>query len=102
MIANADLQVWLDSQPNAGQTIVIPYVRSAKDMTASFRIGVVQSAKSGVTRISQAGSVRVLAAQPTALSRLSLGPNKRGDCTIEVVLREGDQELGIYRFDCPR
>ena len=102
MIGDSDIQVWLDSQPNAGQLIMVPYLKSAREMQVSYRLTVIQSGKSGNSTISQGGTVRTSAASATPLSRVVIAPNKEGECRIEVTLREGEQALGNYRFDCPR
>lgn len=101
MVADTNLQVWLDSQPNAGQLIIIPYVKTAREMQLHYRLNLIQSSNSGNSRISQGGTVKVSAASATPLSRVVIAPNKDGGCKIEVTLREGEQEVGNYRFDCP-
>ncbi len=102
MLADTDIQVWLDSQPSAAQTVVIPYVKTITDRQLNYRLIVIQIGKSGTSRISQGGTINADAAQPIALSRLSLGLKKEDACSIEVTLREDEQKVGNYRFDCPR
>jgi hypothetical protein len=102
MIADTDLQVWLDAQPNAGQTVMIPYVKSAKDLQMSFRMDVIQHSGAGTSRISQQGRVNAPAEQPTALGRVALGAQTDGECRVELTLNDGAKELGAYHFDCPR
>lgn len=102
MIADTDLQVWLDSQPNAGQTTIVPYIKSTREMQLHYQLSLIQSGNSGTSRISQGGTVDLRAQQPTALSRLALSPNKGGGCSIDLALRDGERELGNYHFDCPR
>ena len=102
MVADADLQVWLDTQSQTGQTVVVPYVKSAQDAQVSYRMDVIKRGKSGFSRVSQHGTVKAAAAAPTALSRLALGVQTEDECHIELVLRDGDHALGTYRFDCPR
>jgi hypothetical protein len=102
MIADADLKVWLDTQAQAGQTVLIPYVKSVKDIQVNYSLSVKKSGKSGTSSISQGGNVNAVAAQPTALSKMSMNLQKDDTCSIELVLRNGDKELGTYSFDCPR
>ena len=102
MIGDSDMQVWLDSQPNAGHLIIIPYVKTAREMQLHYRLNLIQSSNSGNSSISQGGTVKLSAASATPLSRVVITPNKDGECRIEVTLREGEQALGNYRFDCPR
>lgn len=102
MIADTDLQVWLDAQANTSQTIVVPYVKSAKDVQLNFRMDVIQHSGAGTSRISQQGRVNAPAAQPTPLGRVALGVQKDGECRVELTLNSGDQRLGAYHFECPR
>jgi hypothetical protein len=101
MIADANLQVWLDTQVAAGQTLVVPYVKSIKDMQIGYRMEVVQRSGSSNSRISQQGRVDAAAGQPASLGRVILNVQRGGECRIELALHEGRVELGIYRFDCP-
>lgn len=102
MVADANLQVWLDTQANTRQALVVPYVRSVKDMQISYHMEVVQRGGGSTSRISQQGKVSAPAAQPVSLGRVTLGVQKNGECSIELVLQENGAELGVYRFDCPR
>lgn len=102
MIGDSDLQVWLDRQPNAAQTVVIPYVKSVKEMRLKYRLNVVQVSKAGTSRISQGGTIEVGASKPTALSTLSLRRTDADACNIHLTLSEGGQEVGRYDFECPR
>lgn len=102
MMDAADLHVWLDTQPNAAQTVVIPYVKSARDMRLDYRMSVIQRSKSGSSQVSQGGSVQADANTPTSLSRVAVSAHKDAECKIELYLREGAVEIGNYRFECPR
>jgi outer membrane usher protein FimD/PapC len=104
MIADADLQVWLDTQSTASQTVMIPYVKSVNDIEINYRMELVQQAGGSTSRVSQQGQMAAAAAQPTAVARIAVGQQKGGECRIELVLRNNsnNKELGIYRFECPR
>jgi hypothetical protein len=102
MIADADLQVWLDAQPQAQQIVMVPYVKSVKDIQMSYQVDLVQKSGAGTSRVSQKGKVNVTASQPAALGRVTVGIQKEGECRIEIALNENNTELGTYRFDCPR
>jgi hypothetical protein len=103
MMADADLQVWLDTQPGAHQTVMTPYVKSAKNIRMTYRMEIIQRG-AGTSRINQQGKVTAIAAQPTSLGRLTIGLQKSGECRIEIVLRDeaNTTELGVYQFDCSR
>jgi hypothetical protein len=100
MVADADLQVWLDRQANGGQTVVVPYVKSMRDVQVNFRMDVIQQGSAGTSRISQQGLVNAAAAMPTALARVALGTQKDGECSVELSLREGEKKVGSYHFSC--
>lgn len=102
MIANADLQLWLDMEVYMGKTTVIPYVKSVTEKQLNYKLDVIVIGASGSSRISQGGKVNISAARPAALSRLSLELKKEDDCSIDLVLHDGDQNLGKYHFPCPR
>ena len=100
MVADADIQVWLDTQAIAGQMIVVPYVRSARDMQVNFRMDVIQQGGGGSSRISQQGLTSAIAATPTMLARVTLGMQKDGECRVELSLHEGEKKVGTYQFSC--
>ncbi len=102
MIADANLQVWLDAQPHAGQTVLVPYVKSVTELQLNYRVDVIQSGAAGTSRVSQQGRVTAAAAQPTPLGRVALGRQKGATCSVELTLGETDRQLGSYRFDCPQ
>lgn len=102
MIGDSDLEVWLDQQPNAARTVIVPYVKSIKEMKLKYRLKVVQVSNAGTSQISQGGVVNVDAAKPTSLSTLSLTRTDTGECSIDLILTEGEHEVGRYHFECPR
>ena len=100
MAVDADIQVWLDMQANTRQTVIVPYVQSARDIRVNFRMNVTQNSDSGTSRSSQEGEISASAATPTPLARVTLGRQQGGECRVEVVLREGQQNVGTYHFSC--
>lgn len=103
MIGDADVQVWLDAQPAANQVVMIPYVKSGKELRIRYRIELVQQQGGSTSRISQQGSLTALAAQPTQIGRIAVGPRQGGECRMELILRDdaNTREIGNYRFECP-
>jgi len=102
MIADVNLQVWLDAQPRAGQTVMIPYVKSSADRRLTYRLDVTQRSVAGTSRVSQQGQVSAHARQPTALGRVALSGPSAAKCSVELRLREDGKIIGEYHFDCPR
>lgn len=102
MVPDADLQVWLDAQVMAGEMVVVPYVKSVADMQINYRMDVIQEGAAGTSRIRQQGRVSARAKKPASLARVMLGVQSGAECSIEIALREGQKQVGVYRFDCPR
>jgi outer membrane usher protein FimD/PapC len=99
-MSDADLQVWLDTQANIHQMVVIPYVKSAKEVQMNFRMDVIQKSGGNSSRISQQGQVHIAAEQAVPLARVALGIQKEGECQVELALREDGKDAGVYKFDC--
>jgi hypothetical protein len=99
LIADADLQVWLDTTSHSGQLLVIPYVKSVNDLQLGFRMELLQQTQSGTSRISQRGQVAAKAAQPTPLAHLTINANT-GQCKVELVLQREGRAAETYQFNC--
>lgn len=102
MIADTNLQVWLETDANTRPAMIIPYVQSEKNRSIHYRLYAIKDGRSGTSRVSQSGTIRVLAKQPTAISRMSISTNKSDSCRIELILAEGGFPVGKYSFDCPK
>jgi hypothetical protein len=100
--AAAQLHVWIETQAEADKLRLVPYVRSAEALQASYSVLLTRSGAAGSSRISQQGKFDAAAAQPQALSHLTLDVRKDDQCRIEITLRQGERILGTYDFDCPR
>lgn len=101
MIADINLQVWLETDANTHPATLIPYVQTTKDATLQYQLYAIKTGRSGTSRVGQSGTVNVPASQPTALSKLSLSTTKSDACQIEVILTRSGVKLGTYHFDCP-
>lgn len=103
MLADMDMQVWLDTVAGTAPPIVVPYLRTDRDARLGYRMKVVKSGRSGSSRIDQSGTVSARAGTPQEISRFGIGRLQESDrCEIEIEMLEGDQVRGRYRFDCPR
>lgn len=102
MIADTNLQVWLETDANTRPAMLIPYVQSDKNRNMHYQLYAIKDGRSGSSRVSQSGTIQVLAKQPTAISRMSLSTNKSDSCRIELILAEGGLPLGKYSFACPQ
>lgn len=100
MAMDANMQVWLDTQHNVGQILVIPYVKTIKDGLVDYRMNVLQKGAAGTSRITQEGRVNAVASQPTPLARFALTRQKNGECHLELTLQEAAGNSQTYQFDC--
>ncbi|MCK7492182.1 MAG: hypothetical protein MZW92_11570 [Comamonadaceae bacterium] len=91
---NADLQVWFETQVEAGKVLLVPYVKTAKDIHGRYSLLVTKSGPNGNSRISQSGKMDTAAAQPQALSRLTLDVRKEDQCTDRTHAQAGGRSAG--------
>jgi hypothetical protein len=102
MIADADMNVWLETLSASQPSVIVPYVQSAADKNVKFRVKVVREGSSGRSEISQGGALFVPASKAMALGRMSVNVGAQDNCHIEVTFTEAGKPAGEYRFDCPR
>lgn len=101
MVADSDVQVWLDMVERVSPPVVVPYVQAEQAESLRFRVRVVQEGSGGRTVIGQAGSVQLVAGVPSALSRVALTRQPGSQCNIEIVLMRNYMKEEHFRFDCP-
>ncbi|TCT10432.1 curli-like amyloid fiber formation chaperone CsgH [Paralcaligenes ureilyticus] len=102
MVADTNLQVWLETNANTTPSIVVPYVQSSEEKKIHYELHAIKKGRAGTSEVSQSGIVRVLAKMPTALSGMALSASKDDTCQIVLILAEGGVPVGNYHFDCPR
>jgi hypothetical protein len=102
MIADVQMQVWLDTIPGSVPAVVVPYVRTDRDARLAWRIRLVKAGPSGSSSIVQSGAVDAPAGSPRELSKVSVASQPGDACRIEIEMREGANERRAFRFDCPR
>lgn len=101
MVADSDVQVWLDMLERVRPGMVVPYVQSEQNQALRYRVRVVQEGHDGKVVIGQSGAVSVLANTPTALSRFSVTRKPDTQCEIEIILTDKQMRQTRYRFECP-
>ena len=101
MVADSDVQVWLDMVERVNPAVVVPYVQSEHAESLRFRVRVVQEGDRGRTVIGQAGAVHLAPGVPSALSRVALTRTAGSQCNIEIVLMRNYMKEEHFRFDCP-
>jgi hypothetical protein len=102
MVPDMQTQVWLETVPGTVPALVVAYVKTDRGAQMTYRMDVVHNGKSGMSRISQSGTVRAAAGEKTQLGKVSVSSQPGDDCNVAVSVREGAEELGSFRFDCPR
>ena len=97
------LQVWLETKSNeAGQTVVLPYLKTSQTIQVLARVSVTTKGSAGSALVSQQASLQVPAGQPTLLTRLTFGLATHDDCHADLVLSDlvTSRAIGKYRFNC--
>lgn len=102
MMADMQMNVWLDTLRGAGAPVVVPYVQTDQDAQLRWRMSVVKKGASGQSRIHQSGTLVAAAGRPQEMSRMSVAVAPGDECAIEIEMLERGQVRGRYRFDCPR
>ena len=102
MIADMNLQAWLETNSAAHPPMVTPYIQSAESQRIRYQLYAVRKGASGTSRVGQSGAVMARAGQPTALSRFSLNVGQGDKCRIALTLVTARQTRKSYDFDCPR
>lgn len=105
MHADANIQVWLETMPNAPPAVIIPYAKSESNLNVSYRIKAKRTGAQGKSQISQGGAINLPSGTPIALGRMSFSRNAGDACEIEIVFRytniDNDKEERRYTLQCP-
>lgn len=102
MLLDMQTQVWLETVPGTVPALVVAYLKTDRGAQMTYRMDVANIGKAGTSHISQAGTVRAVAGEKTQLGKVSVSSQPGDDCRVAVSVREGDEDLGTFRFDCPR
>ncbi|GAC1529718.1 MAG: hypothetical protein NVS2B4_08210 [Ramlibacter sp.] len=102
MAVDMQTQVWLEAVPRTVPALVVAYVRSEHDARLNYYVNVIKQGPSGKSRIVQSGTVQAAAGAATQLTKLSVSSQPGDDCDVAVSVREGNEDRGTFRFDCPR
>ncbi|QCP52676.1 hypothetical protein FAZ95_26370 [Trinickia violacea] len=100
VIADVNFHVWFDVDTNQNSSYVVPYVRSERDARLRYDLKILNSGKAGTSSISQGGTISVSAGQPKAISSVRVTPQTGSNCEVDLTLREDDEQVGQYTFDC--
>lgn len=101
MIADSDIQVWLDTQGRVQPRTIVPYVVSQQAQELRYRVRTVQEGNGGRSVIGQSGAVTLTENSPAALSRIALSQQPGARCEIEVVVTGADKKAQRFLFECP-
>ena len=95
----ADVQVWIETQREGAQVIVVPYAQSLSDRQVVFRMSA--DCRSGTSRssVAQQGQITLIAGRSAQLARMSLGGAGQTECKLEIALRSRGEDVGVYSFD---
>ena len=102
MMADTDIQVWLETEARTHPPQVVPYVQSDKTADIRYTIGVLAQGKSGRTRMSQGGRLALEPGQPKALGKISLSLDPAQECTISIAINQNGAPAREYEFSCEK
>ena len=102
MVADADIQVWLEAVAQSRPSVIVPVVQSAVDKQVDYRVRVIREREGGRSEVSQGGTVFMPAATPTPLGRMSVSLKDGDICEIELTFLQSGKLVDERRFDCPR
>lgn len=101
MIADADINVWLETQARTAPGQIVPYIQSVQAGTFEYRVQAVTEGQHGRSELNQGGSVRLKAEQAAALGRMSFSRQANDRCHINVTVSSKGVQVGKYFFECP-
>ncbi len=101
MIADSDVQVWLDTVARTQPPVVVPYVVSDSPRSVRYRIRAIRTGSAGRSIIGQTGALVLSADVPAALSTLSMSGAPGENCQIEVLITSGGMQERRFVFECP-
>lgn len=102
MLPVMQAQVWLETVPNTIPALVVAYVKTDHAAQLAYRMDLTNIGRAGTSRISQSGTRHAAPGQKTELGKVSVSSQPGDECRIAVTMREGTQDRGTFRFDCPR
>lgn len=101
MDGEADIQVWLESYTNRQPSVVVPYVKTTKDITLRYQVNTVNEGAAGKSVITQAGTIQANAHLQTELVRFTINNKIDDKCQIKITLTEPGKIAKLYQFKCP-
>lgn len=101
MDADADIQVWLEAFSRCQPCLVVPYVKTTKDVKLLYRISAVREGPTGKSAITQAGTVYAKASQKIEISRFSINHTSKDWCQINIILTKPGNLDKQFQFVCP-
>lgn len=84
-------EAWIETVASADQVIFIPYARSSRTADFCYVIESIKEGPSGRAKTRQSGQVTLQSGQPKALATLTLNLNPDDQCTINIILFDGDK-----------
>lgn len=85
---------------NNGQTLVAPYISSAREVGPQYDLRLLNTGQAGTSSMSQSGSASMEAGEPKRVSSKQVTPHPDGKCEVELTLHEGRLLVGQYFLYC--
>ena len=101
MAIDSDIQLWLETRSQAGQTVVTPYLKSSRAKHVHYQTDVTLNTAGGTSSIRQGGEVDTVPGRGTAIGQVAMHYTKTDACHIRIRLHNGGELIGNYIFGCP-
>ena len=100
MLADSDIQAWLDLTSTPGMAIIAPAVRTATARDLDYTITIDKSGAGSTSVINQSGKKHVDAGATVYLSNNLLSLRDGEYCTLTMVIREDGVVVFRNAFNC--
>jgi hypothetical protein len=97
VLADSDIQAWLDLTPTPGMAIIAPALRSATPRNLDYTITINKTGAGGTSLIKQSGKKHIDAGVTIYLSKTSLSLRDDEQCNLTMVIQEAG--VVVYRND---
>ena len=100
MLADSDIQAWLDLTATPGMAIIAPALRSATPRNLDYAITINKTGAGGTSLIKQSGKKQVDAGATVYLSTTSLSLRDGEQCNLTMVIQEDGVVVYRNEFSC--
>lgn len=100
MLADSDIQAWLDLATTPGMAVIAPALHSALSRNLDYTITINKTGPGGTSLIKQSGKKHVDAGATVYLSSTSLSLRDGEQCNLIMVIQEDGIVVYHNEFSC--